>query len=314
LIGSVFRLLKLNAMETRQHVELEQGTRDTVNWEFDGIRMGHALTRFNDFCSFRSSSPISDRVRLHIGLRGNYSFRHDQLDTHFDLIGGHHNILYSDPFDMVIHNRTLELETFGVQFPRELFLQFTQQASDLLKQFSENMASGRNTILSDRWGPLNPSIQMVIHQILNHSYRGDLQKLFLLSKSIELLVLCVESCQSENGKSSRYIKNKPDQEKILAVRDLINGRVDCPPSLSEVAKLVGMNEYKLKRGFKETFHTTIFGYLIEQRLLLARQYLLDTNKTAAEISFDLGYSTPQHFNNAFKKRFGTTPDFIRKNP
>lgn len=47
---------------------------------------------------------------------------------------------------------------------------------------------------------------------------------------------------------------------------------------------------------------------------LARQYLLDTRRTAAEIGYELGYSTPRHFNNAFKKRFGAAPDSIRKNP
>ena len=88
--------------------------------------------------------------------------------------------------------------------------------------------------------------------------------------------------------------------------------MDCPPNLSEIARTVGLNEYKLKRGFKEMFRMTVFGYLIEQRLLLARQTLLDTRKTAAEISYELGYCTPQHFNNAFKKRFGNTPEAFRK--
>jgi AraC family transcriptional regulator, transcriptional activator of the genes for pyochelin and ferripyochelin receptors len=75
---------------------------------------------------------------------------------------------------------------------------------------------------------------------------------------------------------------------------------------------VGLNEYKLKRGFKEMFNTTVFGYLTEQRLQLAHQFLRDTQKTAAEISSDLGYATPQHFNNAFKKKFGVTPYSVRK--
>jgi len=147
----------------------------------------------------------------------------------------------------------------------------------------------------------------VINQIINHPYKGDLQQLFLLSKSIELLVLCAESCDRAMQQKPEFIKMPADKEKLIAVRDLINDRLDCPPNLSEIARTVGLNEYKLKRGFKELFHTTVFGYLAEQRLLLARQYLQDTKKTAAEIGAELGYSTPQHFNNAFKKRFGGTP-------
>ena len=301
-------------MQNRQHLETETGTRDSITWEFDGIRMGHALSKFNTLTSFNASSPNTDVVRLHLGLKGNYSFHYRQLDTTFHLIGGHHNILYSKDFEMTVENRTLELETFGIQFPRETFLRFTQNANDGLKKFADQIMNGDSALLSDQWGAIDPAIQQVIGQVINNRYAGDLLNLFLLSKSIEILVLCAESCLLAANKRETYLKTAADKEKIIAARDLVNQRVHCPPSLTEIATAVGLNEYKLKRGFKETFQTTVFGYLTAQRLLLAKRYLLDTDKTAAEIAFDLGYATPQHFNNAFKAYFGHTPAMVRKNP
>lgn len=296
------------------HLETDMGTRDTLTWEVDGIRLGHAISKFHTLTEFTSAGAATDVVRLHLGLRGNYSFHHHQLDTTFDLIGGHHNLLYSKDFEMTVSNRTLELETFGVQFPVETFLRFTRNATDLLKRFSDRIISGQPVILTDDWGAVDPAIHQVIDQIIHHRYTGDLQRLFLLSKSIELLVCCAESCEQAGKAQPGYLKSNSDKEKILAARDFVNTRIDSPPSLSEIARTVGLNEYKLKRGFKETFHTTVFGYLTAQRLQLARRYLLDTQKTAAEIAFELGYSTPQHFNNAFKNHFGHTPDFVRRNP
>ena len=298
-------------MQNRQQLQTDAGTRDSLSWEFDGIRMGHAISRFHTLTSFNASSANTDMVRLHIGLKGNYSFRYQQLDTTFDLIGGHHNILYSKDFDMTVENRTLELETFGVQFPKETFLRFTQNSTDLLKRFAEKIIKDKSVLLTDQWGAVDPPIQQVVDQVLHNRYTGDLQQLFLLSKSIEILVLCAESCQKTSNKKDVFLKSNTDKEKIIAARDLVNESVHCPPSLSEIAAAVGLNEYKLKRGFKETFQTTVFGYLTDQRLLLARRYLLDTEKTAAEIAYELGYSTPQHFNNAFKSHFGHTPDSIR---
>jgi AraC-like DNA-binding protein len=222
--------------------------------------------------------------------------------------------MYSKDFEMTVDNRTLELETFGVQFPREQFLQFTSGASDLLKAFGEHIAAERPVLFSEQWGAVDPAIQQVIYQIVHNGYTGDLQRLFLLSKSVELLVLCAESCQLAVSRKDAFVKTTGDKERLIAVRDLINERLTEPPSLSEISRHVGLNEYKLKRGFKEVFHTTVFGYLTEQRLLMAHQYLLDTQKTAADISMELGYSSPQHFNNVFKKRFGITPDSVRKNP
>jgi AraC family transcriptional activator of pyochelin receptor len=299
--------------QNRHHLETDTGTRDSLTWEFDGIRMGHAISKFHSLTEFTATSVNTDVVRLHLGLRGNYSFRYRQLGTTFDLIGGHHNILYSKDFEMTVYNRTLEMETFGVQFPKETFLRFTQNATDLLKRFSDRIINGEPVILTKDWGAVDPAIHQVIDQILHHRYTGDLQRLFLLSKSIELLVLCAESAaRTLDQPAPSFLKSTADKEKILAARDLVNDRVQDPPSLTEIARAVGLNEYKLKRGFKETFQTTVFGYLTGQRLLLARRYLLDTQKTAAEIAYELGYSTPQHFNNAFKKHFGHTPDLVRK--
>ena len=311
-------------MHNPQHLITPEGTRDSRTWDVDGIRLGHTVSRFDTLTSFSAHSQNTDVVRLHIGLKGNYSFHYRQLDRDFHLIGGHHNILYSSDFDMTVDNRTLELETFGIQFPRDTFLKFTHNASDILRRFADRILVRDNAILSERWGAVDPAIQQVIRQIIDHPYRGDLQQTFLLSKSIELLVLCAESCNiaAESAAAEDqppFLKTPADKEKILAVRYLINQRLHCPPNLSEIARTVCLNEYKLKKGFKEIFRTTVFGYLTEERLLLARQTLLDTRRTAAEIGYELGYSTPQHFNNAFKRRFGETPDAIRnakrgKNP
>ena len=305
-------------MDNEQHLVMPEGTRDSRTWEFDGIRMGHAVSRFHGLASFTAHSPHRDVIRLHIGLKGNYSFHYRQMDRDFHLIGGHYNLLYSKDFDMTVENRTPELETFGIQFPLESFLRMTGNATDSLRRFADRIVTGNSAMLSEEWGAVSPGIQQVVNQILDHPFKGDLQQLFLLSKSIELLVLCAESCSAADASArDAFIRTPADKEKLVAVRDLINQRLDCPPSLSEIARTVGLNEYKLKRGFKEMFRMTVFGYLTEQRLLLARQTLLDTRRTAAEISYELGYSTPQHFNNAFKRRFGGTPDSVRregKNP
>lgn len=301
-------------MEETKQLTHEKGTMTSTIWHCDGIRLGRAVSKFTDYVSVPASNHNSDVIRLHFGLKGNYSFSYKQLDRSFHLLGGHHNMMYSQEFDIEIQNRTLEMETFGVQFPKEMFINFTQNANDILKRFSDSIVSGRSVLLSESWGAIDTPIHQVIQQIIHCRYAGDLKKLFLLSKSIELLVLSAEASNAAENRKDSFIKKATDKEKIIAVRDIINQRLSSPPNLSEIAKMVGLNEYKLKKGFKETFGNTVFGYLAEQRLSLAQQYLRDTEKTAAEIAFELGYATPQHFNNAFKGKFGITPHSVRNNP
>ncbi len=291
----------------------EHGTMQYTVWQCDAIRLGHAVSRFKQAGHFSASSE-TDVIRLHFGLRGNYSFVYKQLNRTFDLIGGHHNMLFSEGFDMEVYNRTQELETFGIQFPREAFLAYTADASDALKRFGEKISKGSSSLFSPYWGAIDPAIHETIQQVIHCSYTDELKKRFLLSKSIELMVLSAEACSLSENRKAPFVKTKADKEKIIAVRDLVLQRVTDPPSLTEISRMVGMNEYKLKRGFKEVFSTTVFGYLIEQRLHLAQRFLRDTGKTAAEIAAELGYATPQHFNNAFKKRFGITPFAAKKNP
>lgn len=301
-------------MEEIKQVTYDKGTMTSTIWHCDDIRLGHAVSKFTDYVSVPASNHNNDVIRLHFGLKGNYSFSYQQLDRSFHLLGGHHNMMYSKDFDIEIQNRTPEIETFGVQFPKEMFISFTQNANDILKRFSDSIVNGRSVLLSESWGAIDNPIQQVIQQIIHCRYAGDLKKLFLLSKSIELLVLSAEASNAAENRKDIFIKKATDKEKIIAVRDIINERLSSPPNLSEIAKMVGLNEYKLKKGFKETFGNTVFGYLAEQRLHLAQQYLRDTEKTAAEIAFELGYATPQHFNNAFKGKFGITPHSVRNNP
>lgn len=300
-------------METKLHRQHENGEMNGVVWAFDGIEMGHSRSVFQALTSFAGKSE-KDVVRLHFGLKGDYRFDYAQLHTSYDLVGSHHNLMYTKDFDITVHNKTLEVETFGVQYPREQFIRYTEHASDTLKRFAEQVADGKNVMLSEHWGSISPNIQRVIDQVLHCRYGGDLKRMFMLAKSIELLVLCADAYDAAAQRGEPFLKSKADKEKIIAVRDLINEKVTDPPSLSQIARSVGLNEYKLKRGFRETFQTTVFGYLAEQRLHLAHRYLLDTQKTAAEISFELGYATPQHFNNMFRKRFGRTPAAARNNP
>jgi AraC family transcriptional activator of pyochelin receptor len=142
-------------------------------------------------------------------------------------------------------------------------------------------------------------------------YTGALERAYLLSQSLELLVRVLDA--GVRGDSSPA-PTRTERDKLFAARELIETRLDDPPTLPEVARQIGLNEFKLKRGFKALFGQTMFSYLTEQRLELALRLLLDTDKTAAEIGFQLGYRTPQHFNEAFKRRFGVTPKSVRKNP
>ncbi|MBG6129250.1 AraC-like DNA-binding protein [Aquimarina sp. EL_43] len=280
-------------------------------WELDKISISHNIIDYKTFGSYISKND-SESVRLHFGLSGNYNFKYKQLNSSFDLVGSHNNIMYSKGIEIEVSNKSKRIETFGVNFNTDFFIHIAQNGNESLKKLADKVILNENAILSNEWRPNNFKIQQVINEILYAQYTNELKDLFLLSKSIELLVLQAELY--ELNTTNKFIKSNSDKQKLFEAKEILTLQIDNPPTISQLSKLIGLNEYKLKKGFKELFGTTVFGYIHNNRMNLAKRLLLGTDLSAKEIAYKTGYSSPQHFSKAFKKEFGTTPDSIRNYP
>ena len=285
--------------------------RTSRSWDLDNIHISHNIIDYYS-AGKQVAKNESEFVRLHFGLQGNYDFSFTQLNSHFSLSGHHNNIMYSEGLEIEVHNKTNRIETFGINFDTEAFIAIGQNGNDPLKIFTDQVINKKNAILSPIWKTKNIKIQQVITEIINCTYKDELKDLFLLSKSIELLVL--QADQHEHQHNDQYIRSEKDKRKLIEAKELLTNSIDNPPTILELSKLIGINEYKLKRGFKELFGTTIFGYIHTLRMNMAKRLLLGTDKTAKEIAYETGYGSPQHFSNAFKKQFGITPNSVRINP
>lgn len=296
--------------EIAKSVDSQQGI-IRQSWEIESISLSHNIVNYADFSTRRAHND-ADVVRMHFGLSGQYDFTYTELNAAYSFAGHHNNIMYSDGLEIHVSNKSTQIETFGINFSVDSFLSIAQNGTDALKRFAEKIARKEASILSEEWRPNSFEIQSVIQQILHCPYENELKDLFLLSKSIELLVLQAELHSQPS--ETQFIRSQQDKQKLFEAKEILTLRLENPPSIRELAKLIALNEYKLKKGFKELFGTTVFGYIHKTRMTLAKRLLLGTDKTAKEVAYETGYSSPQHFSKAFKKEFGTTPDRMRKNP
>lgn len=99
--------------------------------------------------------------------------------------------------------------------------------------------------------------------------------------------------------------------KIHDACHIVHARFQSPPSLHELASLVGTNECTLKSAFKQEFGITVFQYLFEYRMRLAVRYLLDSSLPVAAVGAALGYDYQSHFCTAFRRKFGVSPSEFR---
>lgn len=183
--------------------------RTSKNWELDNIHISHSIIDYKEFDTLKAKND-TEYVRLHFGLQGSYEFSFAQLNSTYDLSGHHNNIMYSNGLELEVFNKSKRIETFGINFHPTTFIEIGQNGNAPLKRFTEKVVKKENTILSNNWKTNNLKIQQVIQEIFHCNYSDALQKLFLLSKSIELLVLQAELYESQH--TVPFIKSENDRK------------------------------------------------------------------------------------------------------
>ncbi|MEO0767837.1 MAG: AraC family transcriptional regulator [Cyanobacteria bacterium J06649_4] len=152
------------------------------------------------------------------------------------------------------------------------------------------------------------AMQTAIHQIFYCPYEGVTRWLYLECKVLELIALRLEQirdCSPPPPEKLSGLKTD-DVERIYYVREILRSQLVNPPALQELAHLAGLNDCKLKKGFRQTFGTTVFGYVTQQRMERACQ-LLAQQQSVAAVAAAVGYASPTAFSSAFQRRFSTSP-------
>jgi AraC family transcriptional regulator len=110
--------------------------------------------------------------------------------------------------------------------------------------------------------------------------------------------------RSVGGLSSRRLR---------LVLEYIEDTLGQPVKLRELAALAGISARHFERAFRQSTGSSPHAYVMERRLQLARDLLIDQPELPIEqISFRLGFSSSSHFSTAFRRRTGFTPTDFRK--
>lgn len=120
---------------------------------------------------------------------------------------------------------------------------------------------------------------------------------------------------NENALGSLEIKSdrhsnfrKADARLMQRVYDYVLANLTEPlPSIKELARQFGTNDFKLKDGFRHFFHTSVYKFYTEQRLKRAYLMIEQTDIPLKNISFMNGFNSYPNFSKSFKKQFGFSP-------
>jgi AraC-like DNA-binding protein len=162
--------------------------------------------------------------------------------------------------------------------------------------------------------PLSPSMLAILNQLLNEKIGSNVKSLYLKGKIFELLSVYFNASTNLDIDLCPFLSDDNNVKKIKKAKEIIIDRMADPPSLVNLSNEVEISVKNLKEGFKQVYGNTVYGYLIEHKMNVARQMLTSKNYNVNEVAIHLGYSTSSHFISSFKNKFGTTPKkFIASN-
>lgn len=203
-------------------------------------------------------------------------------------------------------------ETFDVHlYPGFLDQWYGKHKS--LDVFMDCMRRQESSQLYEKAMQITPAMNRAIVELKACPFVGLTRKIYLEAKVYELFALQLDLCDVVANIGQKQVMKSSDIDKIHAAKEYIRLNSGTPCSIIELAHKVGTNDYKLKKGFKELFGTTVFGYLQQIRMEQAHQFLLENEKTVGQIADFLGYQNLSNFTAAFKQYWGYPPSMILKN-
>jgi AraC-like DNA-binding protein len=150
------------------------------------------------------------------------------------------------------------------------------------------------------------AVQLMVES--RHNMMPALRGRYLEALSTEILLQVIGEFSNRAMMNRAPTGIRPrDVNGIYEARDYLTQHYRNPPKIPELARMVGLNQTKLKAGFREVTKLTIYSYITKCRMERAADLLLNGNYGIAEVAYEVGYDYPANFTSAFKKFYGKLP-------
>ncbi|UEG51346.1 substrate-binding domain-containing protein [Mucilaginibacter daejeonensis] len=82
--------------------------------------------------------------------------------------------------------------------------------------------------------------------------------------------------------------------------------------VEEICSLLSISRVQLYRKVKALLGCSVADYILNRRLKRAKYLLTNSNKSIAEITYEIGFSNPNYFSTVFKSKYNSTPSEFRR--
>ena len=246
----------------------------------------------------------NDYIQFHFCVKGSSKFIFNQGRYALNIHEENSLLLYNPQRDLPI-NLDVDSNSWMVSILisiKKFHRLFSQEANYI--SFLNNDNKDKKYYKDDA---ISPSMGIVLNQLINYNLNKSIKNLYFKAKACELLSLYFNRSEDTDIEQCPFLVDETNIIKIRKAKDIMIARMAEPPSLQELADEIGLNLKKLKEGFKQIYGDSVFSFLFDYKMEVARKLLEAGNDNVNEVGHKIGYSTSSHFIAAFKKKYGTTP-------
>jgi AraC-like DNA-binding protein len=251
-------------------------------------------------------------VKSCFSLNGNVSSNFYGLKERLTLNKGTQNFMYNPVMcdDHYVDATVSPLQLLHLEVDTNYYsglLNFNEKWSDDLK---ERISKKQLIVGCPEMMNITPRMHRALSEILNCSLSGPLRNLMLEAKILELIAYQLDQFRQFTTECGQLSFPKAEKDKFYDLKEYLDQSYNEDHSLKSLAKAYGVNEFKLKKGFKNLFGQTVFGYIHSLKMKQARMLIEDHGLNVSQVASRTGYKNANHFSVAFKKQFGLSPSAV----
>jgi AraC-like DNA-binding protein len=152
-----------------------------------------------------------------------------------------------------------------------------------------------------------PELLAIVTAIL-HCRRGDdpARRAYLYSKAIEAVSIGLDAVTRQTGEVPLKPLSGEEMKRLNAAIDLIERHYSADWTIARLSREVGLNERRLKEGFRLAIGTSVHAYLRATRLDAAAA-MLAAGSSVTEAAYAVGFDNLSHFSKVFREAKGVLP-------
>ncbi|MEZ5007244.1 MAG: AraC family transcriptional regulator [Chitinophagales bacterium] len=266
---------------------------------------------------FQNTSYTCPPLRFIYVKKGALKYTYNESNIHCELTADESAISAGDKNsnDLLAFHQNEELEIVILEINRVSFIEKIQCDLNSIENSLANVfrdTQGNNVF---HWtSHFSVGITECLESILSCQRDQTVKRYFFEGKIYEILSHQFKQFADDiEPKGNEMVLRQNDISLIREAKKILTENLEEAPTIVELSRMVGINQQKLKKGFKQIYNTTPYKYLRNTRLNESKLLLIEGSSSVSEVAEKIGYSNKSHFAKRFKEKFGVLPrEFVKE--